>query len=68
MDVAAGSKINERDFENRLRFYKVMEANIIPVLDKMLRGHARASVNVIKLRSLSQGQMGKNEINLISLP
>lgn len=60
LDVAGGSKINERDFENRLRFYKVMEANIIPVLDKMIRGHAKASINVVKLRSLSQGQLGKN--------
>lgn len=46
----------------------MMEVNIIPVLDKMLRGHAKASINVVKLRSLSQGQMAKNEINLIALP
>jgi hypothetical protein len=67
-DAVSGSKLTERDFENRLKYYKVMENNLIAFLDRIIRGQSKGCITLVKLRSLLNGSTSKNEINLISLP
>jgi hypothetical protein len=68
VDAVAGSKLAERDFEGRLKYYRVMEINLIAFLDKLLRGQPKAAISLVKLRSLQSGSATPNEINLICLP
>lgn len=68
VDAVSGSKLAERDFEGRLKYYRVMDVNLIAFLDKLIRGQPKGAISLIKMRALQSGSPTPNEINLICLP
>jgi hypothetical protein len=59
-ETVGGCRLSERDFDGRLKYYRVEEGSLIAFLDRMLRPHPRAAVALVKLRSLQGNNPSAN--------
>jgi hypothetical protein len=54
------SKLTERDIENKLKFYRVKQNSAFVLLDRLVKGQGKFTVNVIKIRQIDNNQPTNN--------
>ena len=60
--------ITEKDVENRLKFYRVLESNSLVFLDRVVRSQEKESIMLVKIRRMGVNELHKNELNLLIFP